>query len=245
MRRQCTFPNRSLEELVEFLNGTIDTGQPLAEDARHHLAALITAWHNTSSSPLNALEREGGARLPPLLKMVPPKGAPTWRDVEKSLRAHFTPGAGGIDFHVVYGPGRAWTSWDFAWDLFIKLLHGKAIQRLGGPCRKCGIYYVRKTAKPSVYCSRQCASRSTAAKRTTEVRKHQHAEKLKLAAQGILAWQAHVRKGRTAADWKHFVANVFRPQSSTLTPITVRFLSRAVNSGELNPPSPAKTPKRT
>jgi hypothetical protein len=225
----------NLERSVQFLNGGGDTDHPHHASSRTHLIELITEWQKARSAPPNAFEREHGVPLPPLLKMRLPKGSPTWKETEESLTAHLTPQNPGVGVLVTYRPKRSWTAWDHAWNFFIQLLQNADIERFAGPCRRCGRYYIRKTAKPSVYCSRECASQATAIKRTIENRKRQHAQKLELAVSGIERWRSLVAKGRTKKGWKEFVANDFKSADPALD-LTVRFLSRAVNKGELIPP---------
>lgn len=224
----------SLERLVQFLNGGGNPDHPDHASSRAHLIELITEWQKARFAPPNAFEREHGAPLPPLLKMRFPKGSPTLKEAEQSLSAHFAPQNPGAGILVTYSPKRPWTAWDHAWNLFIQFLRNEDIERLGGPCRRCSRYYIRKTAKPSVYCSRECASQATAIKRTIENRKRQHAQKLELAASGIEKWRSLVAKGRTSKGWKEFVANL--KSADPALDLTVRFLSRAVNKGELIPP---------
>lgn len=240
-RGKFSIPN--LESLVGFLNGGGDTEHPLHAPSRANLIALITEWQRARCAPPNDLERKHGAPLPLLFKMRSPTGSPTLQKAKKCLIALLTPQGKGAGFMIAYSPRRRWTAWDYAWNHFIHFLQNEAIERLAGPCKKCGRYYVRKTAKPSVYCSRQCASQATAIKRTTEYRKLQHIRKLEHAANGIERWRSLAAKGRTKKGWKEFLADHYKSEDSTID-LTVRFLSRAVNNGELVPPDAIHASKR-
>lgn len=224
-----------LDRLVEFLNGGGNKDHSHNASSRAHLIELITEWQKARSAPPNAFEREHGAPMSPLLKMKLPAGAPSGIEAEKALTVHLASGNPGADLLVTYNPRRPWTAWDHAWNFFIQFLLNADIERFGGPCRRCRRYYVRKTAKPSIYCSRECASQATAIKRTIENRKRRHAQKLELAVKGIDRWRSLVAKGRTTKGWKEFVASESKSGDPALD-LTVRFLSRAENKGELVAP---------
>lgn len=114
--------------------------------------------------------------------------------------------------------------------LFFKITLNPFWDRLAGPCPRCKKYFVRRTAKRSIYCSRKCASQSTAAAATTKARQKQRAEKLQRAANAIAEWNRLKDKGRTNAGWKAWV-------SACDPEITSKFLTRAVNSDELIDPT--------
>ena len=109
---------------------------------------------------------------------------------------------------------------------FITLILNPLWERLGGPCLRCGRYYVAQTArKNKAYCSRSCGTHATALAATKQRRNKEHADKLRQAAEAIRKWEKSSRK----ADWKVFVARRGH--------ITSRFLTRAVNNGQLKPPT--------
>jgi hypothetical protein len=126
-------------------------------------------------------------------------------------------------------------AWDLACQEFVRLITNQECDRLGGPCPRCGKYFVRKTAKPSIYCSPRCASQATAIKATIKARQEQHANKLAAAREGIEAWERLARRGRVKQPWKEWVSK-YKPGAE----ITPKFLSRAVNRGELQGPSERK-----
>jgi hypothetical protein len=113
--------------------------------------------------------------------------------------------------------------------LFLLMTLNPFCERLGGPCPRCKKYFVRKTAKRSIYCSRQCASQSTALAATAKARQQQRTEKLKRAESAIAEWDRLKNKGRTKATWREWVS-AYDPE------ITAQFLTRAMNAGELTPP---------
>lgn len=108
---------------------------------------------------------------------------------------------------------------------FVSLITNPLWARLGGPCARCGKYYVRRTAHdPKVYCSRSCGTKNSAIAATKKARAKEHAEKLQRAQKSIEQW----RSTGTKLDWKEWV--------SRRGDITSKFLTRAVNRGELTTP---------
>lgn len=97
--------------------------------------------------------------------------------------------------------------------------------KLAGPCDRCGRYYLKKRASQKVYCSRRCGNITTAVARTRERLADERADKLRRAQATMQKWTT----ARTKYDWKVFVSN----RQSDITP---KFLTRAVNKGELKAP---------
>jgi hypothetical protein len=123
---------------------------------------------------------------------------------------------------------------DHARQIFYYFLLGPEPWRLGGPCPKCGKYYVRRTRQQSVYCSHRCASQATAIRRTVELRQQMKEQKLAAAKEGIAKYEELVTRRRARHGWKEFVAAHY-PE------ITSKFLTRAVNQGKLHPPKQEKS----
>src|SRR6516162_1788356 len=101
--------------------------------------------------------------------------------------------------------------------------------KLAGPCARCGNYYIKKRASQKVYCSRRCGNITTAVARTRERLATAHAGKLRRAQIAMQKWTT----ARTKHNWKVFVSK----RQSDITP---KFLTRAVNKGELVPPKQEK-----
>jgi hypothetical protein len=102
--------------------------------------------------------------------------------------------------------------------------------KLAGPCARCGRYYLKKRASQKVYCSRRCGNATTAVARTRERLAREHADKLRRSQAAMQKWTTT----RTKDDWKVFV-------SKREPDITPKFLTRAVNKGELKPPTKGKS----
>jgi hypothetical protein len=98
-------------------------------------------------------------------------------------------------------------------------------EKLAGPCARCGRYYLKKRASQKVYCSRRCGNAATAVARTSKRIEAERNDKLRRVKTAIREW----RSAKTQQDWKHWVA--------TRAGVDLRFLTRAVNKGDLVPPT--------
>jgi hypothetical protein len=223
---------RSLQGVVSMLNEG-NPEHPLYAQSRANLVQLIENWQVAQRSTLrDPFEIEVDAPKPRLLKMRLPAGAPNLLEIQKNLKVTLSPAGPGASYTIDYNPGRKWTAWDLAYQQFVRLVTNPECEKFGGPCPRCEKYFVRKTAKPSVYCSRRCASQDTAVKRTVEVRKQQHENKLRVAKQAIAKWENLSIQRRAKQGWKEYVAG-YHPGAE----ITTKFLTRAVNEGTLQAPS--------
>jgi len=124
---------------------------------------------------------------------------------------------------VLDEPGR--TSYEEATRFFLLLITNPYANKLAGPCARCGNYYLKKRASQKVYCSRRCGNATTATNRTREQRRAERANKLHRAAKAAEKWAT----ASTNLDWRQWVSRK-EPDMST------KFLTRAVNKGELEPP---------
>lgn len=107
---------------------------------------------------------------------------------------------------------------------FMDLIVNPLWHKLGGPCQRCGKYYVKKTSRQMKYCSRRCGFGKTAIETTRKRRQEERARKLRQAQEAANAWVTF----RTRLRWKEWVSNQ--------TKITVKWLTRAVNRGDLRAP---------
>src|ERR1700722_1628694 len=82
--------------------------------------------------------------------------------------------------------------------LFALLILNPLCQKLGGPCARCGLYYIKKRASQKVYCSAHCGNAATAARRMGEKWADQSQKKLRRAQQAVQRWQ----RTKTAEPWK-------------------------------------------
>jgi hypothetical protein len=110
---------------------------------------------------------------------------------------------------------------------FINLIINPEWAMLGGPCDKCGDYFLKTTNRKRTYCSKSCSSAATAIPSIMKRRQQEQAARINRAQESIAKWQ-RVRR----PEWKKCV--------SIDTGLTVRWLTRAVNNGQLHQPREAR-----
>ena len=115
-----------------------------------------------------------------------------------------------------------------AMTLFHLLTIAPGCEKIAGPCPRCDRYYIKKRASQKVYCSRRCGNAATAMARTRERIAGERRGKLARASAAMKKWESV----STRQDWKDWVAKK--------TGIDPRFLTRAVNKGDLVPPKKEK-----
>lgn len=111
---------------------------------------------------------------------------------------------------------------------FALLMNDPDLNLLGGPCDRCGRYFKKKRANHKLYCDRDCAHLASAAKSTNERLQRDREDKLKRAKLRIAQWQDLKRKPKIG--WKKWIV-IAAPD------LSVSFLTRAVNKGDLIPPN--------
>jgi hypothetical protein len=107
---------------------------------------------------------------------------------------------------------------------FMDLIANPEWELLGGPCARCGKYYLKKTKRQKAYCSRTCGAAATAIPATKKRRELEHAAKISRAQRSIAKWS----ESKRSMKWKEWVSNK--------TKYTVKWLTRAANNGQLKPP---------
>jgi hypothetical protein len=119
---------------------------------------------------------------------------------------------------------------------FDRLILNPECEKLCGPCKRCGAFYIKKRASQIAYCSRRCGNAATAVARTRARLANVHQDKLTRAKRAQAEWERRWNKGRITEPWKEYVS---RAQPD----ITPKFLTRAVNRGEIE--SPTEKQKRS
>ena len=110
--------------------------------------------------------------------------------------------------------------------VFATFLVNPLSQKLGGPCARCGDYFLKRTQGQKVFCKRQCGTMSTALSSTRKRREAESAATLRKAEREISKWCK--LRGRRP-DWKKWVAGE--------AGVHVKWLTLAVNKGRLLPPN--------
>jgi len=207
-----------LEFICAVLNKTEE-----AEGTSHKLAQLVTEWQKSG---------------PNLAKMMP-ANLQLWRTLANSCHATWTiTETGGAYVNLEHGSappksGHSRTSAEEkeakAVMLFYLLTLGPW-EKLGGPCPRCGKYFIKKRTNHNIYCGRRCGSLASAKVSTRKKLDEDLAGKVLRARTAIQEWDA--LKRHPAIDWKQWV-HKRKPD------ITPKWLTRAVNDYEkykLGPP---------
>lgn len=144
-----------------------------------------------------------------------------WRETRTALTGAEI--GGGAAIALESEPGR--TAYGEALRFFVLLVTNPLCADLAGPCKGCDKYFVRESAKNTDYCSSSCGSRTTAMAATKKRRDDERNDKLARASRRAREWTTML----TSLDWKQWVSRA-EPD------ITPKFLTRAVNEGELKMP---------
>lgn len=110
---------------------------------------------------------------------------------------------------------------EIALGLFLNFLISPYNEKLGGPCKHCDKFYVKKTERQLVYCSKRCGLNHTSQSTLRKHRQQEHLAKLKTAEQYAAKWA----KTKTSTDWKSWVSNEAL--------VSKNFITRAVRNGKL------------
>lgn len=114
------------------------------------------------------------------------------------------------------------SSRDQALHLFMGLISNPLWELLGGPCHRCGGYFVKKTRRQkAIYCSRYCGAAATAIVSVRAERKRVREEKIARAQREIERLSSEDLSG----NWKSEVARK--------TGYSRKWITRSINNGSL------------
>lgn len=178
--------------------------------SRQRLQQLVQVWLDSGPDLLEMFKKEPG--LEPLLRFG---------------ETRFYPVRGGRG-HLDWSPKVPETlpsAYDRqALEDFIILITNPEWKMLGGPCKRCGSYFLKTTKRKKIYCSRSCGGKQTAHEAIKRRRQEEHSKKLRLAAEAVREWGDKKRR----VPWKKWVA--------IQTGLTDRWITRAVNRRQLSRP---------
>jgi hypothetical protein len=207
-----------IERALAVLNG--DATQLAA--AREPLKMLVTDWDNAKrnlehmvKSHWNTYGRELKRKLPDALRLniAWDRAATSVIDAPAILRAKLGHRLSNEDHQRLPLEAFALLVIDARWS------------RFGGPCDRCGRYYIKKRLDQKRYCGRRCAHLASAVRSTRKRLDAEKQEKLRRAIQAAKSWETT----RTQLGWKDWV----HQKEPDITP---KFLTRAVNNGDLQAP---------
>jgi hypothetical protein len=211
---------QQLKDLVKALNRTrihVTSGMPKV--TRVHPLELTQQQAELRRLVKNWMK--SGPNLRRMFKLEPELAIRT-----KEGRTTFWPtatGRGHLEWIAQPSGPEASTPKDGALIDFMTLITNPEWELLGGPCARCGDYYLKKTRRHSKHCSRTCSSTQTAISSTKRGRAKKQEKKIRLAQESIDQWQLKPRQ-----TWKKWV--------SQKTGITDRWLTRAEHNKKIKPP---------
>jgi hypothetical protein len=200
-----TLRKKDLERIVAALNFT---EKPALRD---ELRALVKAWFASGPNLQRMMHTNSGL----------------WRDMQQAWGVAWSPTRTGKAYFALFRRSPI-TPRENAVALFALLTLNPDWSYLGGPCGRCGRYYVKQRRSQKVYCSRLCGNAATAMLRTAEQRKAQHRQDIQRAKKALHAWKPG------DGDWKKFV--------SKRTGLSLNFLTR--NDAEKHPLGELRQPGR-
>lgn len=127
--------------------------------------------------------------------------------------------------------------WNEALLQFVRLLNNSQLDLLGGPCRNRkkhedrDHWYLKKTRRPSIFCSPLCAGDATKANE----RKKAYDKKIAKATAAIKNYPKRPAKFNKLS-WQEWVIEDSRPARGQKPSTSKKFLTMAVKSGRLTPP---------
>jgi hypothetical protein len=119
-----------------------------------------------------------------------------------------------------------------AMGMFYLFLLNPYNEKLGGPCKQCGKYYVKHTKRQIAYCSKRCGLKHTSRAFFKKQRQQDRQEKVEKVKRSAAKWAAM----KTDQGWKEWV--------SSNTRVSKNFLTRLVKSGEVDEPIKRAKPTR-
>jgi hypothetical protein len=146
----------------------------------------------------------------------------------RKFRPHFIPTKGrtaALAFLVTPEYSSTADPLEIALAHFLAFLLNPHNEKLGGPCKHCGRYYLKNTKRQNVYCTQRCGLKQSSQNAIDKSRKREYEKKLLKAKLSMEEWAAM----KTTKDWKVWV--------SGRAFISKNWLTRAVKKGELVEPA--------
>jgi|SRR5450755_1592096 hypothetical protein len=200
-------------------------GEPSRRDLEE-ICDVLNSKTRGDTRELRRLVAEWFASGPNLSKMLHSDFA-LWGTVQNSWTSLYIPSKTGRAYIALF-PERSGRRNDpaegEAHRLFAALTLNPQCNLLAGPCARCGSYYIKKTRRQKVYCSQRCGSAATALPAVRKKRADEQARKISL----VRAALSQRKTTFNEQNWKQWV--------SRRTGLSVKWLSRAANRGELSPP---------
>jgi hypothetical protein len=225
----------SAQACMEGLVYSLNSG-PYRRQMRH----LVELWATSGSN---------GPNLRALFKRMPELEEKT--AFSRTVLWPTETGRGYLEWEAGMFPPELSLSWeDHALSEFMLLITNPLWWKLSGPCERCDEYYLKKRAGQKRFCSQKCGSAATATVATRKSRAQRQRNKLQLAQKAIndvVAQKPNIEakklKQRVANEvtrWLIVAKKVRGTSRSEIRedPCTVKWLTRALNRGDLLIPGP-------
>ena len=214
---------QQLKDLVEALNRTKIRVAPARTPEATRVHRLKLTRQQAELRRLVEKWMESGPNLRKMLKQEP-ELATRMKDGKTTFWPTET-GRGHLDWVAYPSKTELPTPEDAALIDFMTLITNPEWELLGGPCARCGDFYLKKARRHSKYCSRTCSSTETALSATQRRRAKEQEMKIGRAQKLIDQWC----KLKPRQAWKKWV--------SRQPGITNRWLTRAENNKKITPPT--------
>jgi len=214
-----TFIEENPSEVLESVAAALNLGERADPrlDAPAHASLLRTvrAWKAAEDLFSMKLSRNRAAT------------SRQFRHYWETMKPLYVPIGRRLRFSLVPAGGK---SRDIVAEYFTRLILCSQCEKLGGPCRNCGEWFVKKTMRENrMFCSQKCAGTATKAAE----RERKRNKKLERARQAIKDYPTRAACWRDL-DWKQYAVQAKYG-------VSMKFLTVAVNQGELKPPKAKAT----
>jgi hypothetical protein len=196
----CSIPVPTARRLV-ILDGRI---RPVKQELRR----LVQMWFAVDCNLMELLKAE-----------------PEMAKASRELHGHLVPSPDGRTFLLAIPELRnipPENSREDAIALFLLFLMNPFKARLCRACKECDQYFVGKTSRHRVYCSRKCAGRRTSREKNRALADAARSKKIERAQRKLRKWNSGNRK----EDWISYVRRN--------ADVSKNLLTRAIRTGELD-----------
>jgi hypothetical protein len=213
-------PKQSLKDICNALNRGRKWNDRLDSSAHQKLLQITKTWTALRSNWNDRVEKWRRSGRDP--RRIPtPDMMMRLGQVEKAFHFRIVPTPSGRAYLVASPTGENFR--DVALVYFGRLILNPECEKLSGPCLKCGKYYIKKTIRHSVFCSRGCSGGAVQTKRRARL----HAKKLSEVEKAIANYRTRpVRYAKLGC--KEWILQA-------MPNITSKFLTRAIHRDELAP----------
>jgi hypothetical protein len=218
-------PELAHQQIVDLVHELNETRIPVTVSKNQSPSYLARLGLSEKQTELRRLVESWKASGPNLRKMFEQEPDLQLRTKKGKTVFYSTPtGRGHLEWLACPSENDHSFPKDDALKEFMTLITNPDWDLLGGPCPRCDNYFLKKTRRKNIYCSRTCSSTATAIPAIRRKRQQEQAKKVAIAQKYIDEWG----KSKRRSGWKKWV--------SIETGYTDRWLTRAINGKTLSAP---------